>query len=339
MSIPTIEIDATHIIHRSLNSDIGFYKKDKGQWMQFSRYHQKWIKSACNENSPQPLTPDFGVYDAAAPTKATHYILGANGHREYLRHYQDGNIAIYKKGIGTFPWEVIPEMQTIWMYASIVLPTAEDHAHDVYLTIASDHVLNEMLRGNVERSRAISSIVDGFFTYDVQQTLVRLTGKTIDQLKYQTNFKEVVRYFLDNHYEPNDKHLNKLKGGVFIKPKDVPSAPLNEKEARHGLSYSQGTNRLIRHLTSLAPQPCIKEGDIIMNLITKHFVNDVDMSSLTQDKAFQLIRDTEKEIADLKAIKSNSRAIKARIKELEQTLGKFIELMDADIPEVADDSE
>lgn len=62
---------------------------------------------------------------------------------------------------------------------------------------------------------------------------------------------------------------------------------------------------------------------------TKHFVFGSDISTLSSNQLIDAIKKVEAEIADLKSVKTKSKHITERVKELEDMLGKIVEALDA----------
>lgn len=61
---------------------------------------------------------------------------------------------------------------------------------------------------------------------------------------------------------------------------------------------------------------------------TKHYVFGVDIRNMTEAGLIDAIKRVEAEIADLKAVKTKSARIAAKVKELEDMLGKIVEALD-----------
>ena len=62
---------------------------------------------------------------------------------------------------------------------------------------------------------------------------------------------------------------------------------------------------------------------------TRHFVNGRDVSSMSDNELIEAIRRLETEIADLKTVKTKSKAITKKIEELDGMLSKTVEILDA----------
>ncbi|WP_374335452.1 hypothetical protein [Methyloversatilis sp.] len=62
---------------------------------------------------------------------------------------------------------------------------------------------------------------------------------------------------------------------------------------------------------------------------TRHFVNGRDVTNMTDNELIEAIRRLENEIADLKTVKTKSKAITKKIEELGDMLSKTVEILDA----------
>lgn len=62
---------------------------------------------------------------------------------------------------------------------------------------------------------------------------------------------------------------------------------------------------------------------------TRHFVNGRDVTGMRDDELINAIKALEGEIADLKSVKTKSKAITAKITSLEEMLAKTVEVLDA----------
>lgn len=61
---------------------------------------------------------------------------------------------------------------------------------------------------------------------------------------------------------------------------------------------------------------------------TRHLVYGRNVDSLTESELISAIKQVEGEIADLKAVKTKSSRITAKVKELEEMLTKIVEVLD-----------
>lgn len=61
---------------------------------------------------------------------------------------------------------------------------------------------------------------------------------------------------------------------------------------------------------------------------TRHFVYGAEVSSMSEAQLINAIKQIEAEIADLKAVKTKSSRITAKVKELEDMLAKVVEQLD-----------
>lgn len=62
---------------------------------------------------------------------------------------------------------------------------------------------------------------------------------------------------------------------------------------------------------------------------TRHFVHGRDVQSMSDNELIEAIRRLETEIADLKTVKTKSKAITKKIEELDGMLSKTVEILDA----------
>lgn len=61
---------------------------------------------------------------------------------------------------------------------------------------------------------------------------------------------------------------------------------------------------------------------------TRHLVYGLNVDSLTESELISAVKQVEGEIADLKAVKTKSSRITAKVKELEEMLTKIVEVLD-----------
>jgi len=66
----------------------------------------------------------------------------------------------------------------------------------------------------------------------------------------------------------------------------------------------------------------------IMKVETKHFVNGQDINSMSLEEKVQLIKVTEDKIADLEAVKTESKMVTAEIEKLKKFLADVVSLFD-----------
>jgi hypothetical protein len=84
------------------------------------------------------------------------------------------------------------------------------------------------------------------------------------------------------------------------------------------------------------PQPCVlaepeKEIPVSKKIIIANvtFINNVDVTTMKEDQLIDAIKTIEAEIADLKAVKTKSAKIAAKIAEAQETLTKVVEILDS----------
>jgi len=84
------------------------------------------------------------------------------------------------------------------------------------------------------------------------------------------------------------------------------------------------------------PQPCVlaepeKEIPVSKKIIIANvtFINNVDVTTMKEDQLIDAIKTIEAEIADLKAVKTKSAKIAAKIAEAQDTLTKVVEILDS----------
>lgn len=115
-------------------------------------------------------------------------------------------------------------------------------------------------------------------------------------------------------------HLVSKYGPITIYDNAVSAAQTetNEANQQESENMNETTNRVG------APQ-------IISNAAfeTRHFVNGRDVKGMTDNELIEAIRRLENEIADLKTVKTKSKAITKKIEELGDMLSKTVEILDA----------
>ena len=77
------------------------------------------------------------------------------------------------------------------------------------------------------------------------------------------------------------------------------------------------------------PQLKEKEEYMTISVETKHFVGNQDVSTMTGADLIEVIKKLEKEIADLKAVNSESKFIEGKVKELQITLKDVVKHLDS----------
>jgi hypothetical protein len=59
------------------------------------------------------------------------------------------------------------------------------------------------------------------------------------------------------------------------------------------------------------------------------YINNADVTALSDEQLIDAIKTIEKEIADLKGVTTKSKKIEAKISDAEATLAKVVEVLDA----------
>lgn len=112
----------------------------------------------------------------------------------------------------------------------------------------------------------------------------------------------------------NEAGFDLTKNGVVRRPKENPCAEIQ-------LGTTQPCN---------LQQP---EGEEAMcNTITivhKTLINSVDVTTMSDEQLIDAIKKVEKEIEELKSVKTKSKKIAAKVQEANDTLAKLVELLDA----------
>lgn len=83
-------------------------------------------------------------------------------------------------------------------------------------------------------------------------------------------------------------------------------------------------------------QPCNSqqpEGEETMSnqvtIVHKTLINNVDVTTMSDEQLIDAIKKVEKEIEELKSVKTKSKKIAAKVQEANDTLAKLVELLDA----------
>lgn len=101
-------------------------------------------------------------------------------------------------------------------------------------------------------------------------------------------------------------------------------------------SFSAPTTNPCAEIQISQPQPCVlaepeKEIPVSKKIIIANvtFINNVDVTTMKEDQLIDAIKTIEAEIADLKAVKTKSAKIAAKIAEAQETLTKVVEILDS----------
>lgn len=101
-------------------------------------------------------------------------------------------------------------------------------------------------------------------------------------------------------------------------------------------SFSAPTINPCAEINLSQPQPCVlaepeKEVPVSKKIIIANvtFINNVDVTTMKEDQLIDAIKTIEAEIADLKAVKTKSVKITAKIAEAQATLTKVVEILDS----------
>lgn len=79
------------------------------------------------------------------------------------------------------------------------------------------------------------------------------------------------------------------------------------------------------------PQTCTLENEMSQQIIiaNKTYINNVDVTTMSDDQLIDAIKKVEKEIEDLGSVKTKSKKIEAKVSEANETLSKLVTLLDA----------
>lgn len=140
-----------------------------------------------------------------------------------------------------------------------------------------------------------------------------------------------------------DYQLERLREGGYILTKkgvcrngnvvslEVDTNPCAEIALGQYLQEVEQLCEAVDTLTSQSLSQPIQEKPMSNQIIiaNKTFINNVDVTTMSDDQLIDAIKKVEKEIEDLGSVKTKSKKIEAKISEANETLNKLVSLLDA----------